>query len=80
MGMIPFQFFIAPFDGSIVTAGAPEVPKPLLAQMADGGRLVIPVGDREIQSLIVVNRTGDRYDRRVVEGFKFVPLIGKEGW
>jgi protein-L-isoaspartate(D-aspartate) O-methyltransferase len=70
----------APYDGIIVTAGAPDVPKALLGQMADGGRLVIPVGDREIQSLIVVNRTGDRYDRRVVDGFKFVPLIGKEGW
>ncbi len=70
----------APFDGIIVTAGAPEIPKPLLDQMAEGGRLVIPVGDRDIQSLVVVTRCGDRYDRRRVDGFKFVPLIGKEGW
>ena len=70
----------APYDGIIVTAGAPDIPKPLLQQLADGGRLVIPVGDREIQSLVVVTRQGERYDRRTVEGFKFVPLIGKEGW
>lgn len=70
----------APYDGIVVTAGAPDIPKPLMNQLADGGRLVIPVGDREIQSLVVVTRFGDRYDRRVVEGFKFVPLIGKEGW
>jgi protein-L-isoaspartate(D-aspartate) O-methyltransferase len=70
----------APYDGIIVTAGAPDIPKPILHQLADGGRLVIPVGDREIQSLVVVTRQGERYDRRTIEGFKFVPLIGKEGW
>jgi protein-L-isoaspartate(D-aspartate) O-methyltransferase len=70
----------APYDGIVVTAGAPDIPKPLMNQLSDGGRLVIPVGDREIQSLVVVTRFGDRYDRRIVEGFKFVPLIGKEGW
>lgn len=70
----------APYDGIVVTAGAPDIPKPLVNQLADAGRLVIPVGDREIQSLVVVTRTGERYDRRIVEGFKFVPLIGKEGW
>jgi protein-L-isoaspartate(D-aspartate) O-methyltransferase len=70
----------APYDGIIVTAGAPDIPKPLLNQMAEGGRLVIPVGDRDIQSLVLVTRHGDRYDRHRVEGFKFVPLIGKEGW
>jgi protein-L-isoaspartate(D-aspartate) O-methyltransferase len=70
----------APYDGIIVTAGAPDIPKPLLNQMAEGGRLVIPVGDRDVQGLVLVTRHGDRYDRRRVEGFKFVPLIGKEGW
>lgn len=70
----------APFDGIIVTAGAPDIPKPLLDQLAEGGRLVIPVGDRDIQSLVVVTRSGNRYDHRRVDGFKFVPLIGKEGW
>jgi len=70
----------APYDGIIVTAGAPDIPKPLLNQLAEGGRLVIPVGDRDVQSLVIVTRHGDRYDHRRAEGFKFVPLIGKEGW
>jgi len=70
----------APYDGIIVTAGAPDIPKPLLNQLAEGGRLVIPVGDRDVQSLVIVTRRGDRYDHRRAEGFKFVPLIGKEGW
>lgn len=70
----------APYDGIIVTAAAPEVPDPLLKQLADGGRLVIPVGDLEIQDLFVVTRTGDTYARRDIRGFKFVPLIGKKGW
>ncbi len=70
----------APFNGIIVTAGAPEIPQPLLDQLGDGGRLVIPVGDREIQSLMVCTRSGKNIERREVYGFKFVPLIGKEGW
>ncbi len=70
----------APFNGIIVTAGAPDVPKPLLSQLADGGKLVIPVGDLEIQTLTVCTRNGERFDRREIEGFKFVPLIGKMGW
>lgn len=70
----------APFNGIIVTAGAPDVPRPLLDQLADGGSLVIPVGGLGIQSLLVVTRNGDQFHRREVEGFKFVPLIGKMGW
>ena len=70
----------APFQGIIVTAGAPEVPEPLLHQLADGGNLVIPVGDMDIQSLRVCTRRGERFDSREVFGFKFVPLIGKMGW
>lgn len=70
----------APYDGIIVTAGAPDIPKPLMQQLADGGRLVIPVGDRDIQALVVVTRCGTQYERRRIDGFKFVPLIGKEGW
>lgn len=70
----------APFQGIIVTAGAPDIPDPLLRQLADGGRIVIPVGNREIQSLIVCTRNGKTFDRREVYGFKFVPLIGKMGW
>lgn len=70
----------SPFDGIIVTAGAPEVPEPLLKQLKDGANLVIPVGTRDTQSLIVMVRQGETYTRREVQGFKFVPLIGKMGW
>jgi protein-L-isoaspartate(D-aspartate) O-methyltransferase len=70
----------APFNGVIVTAGAPDVPPPLLAQLAEGGKLVIPVGDLDMQSLIVCTRRGERFDRKEIHGFKFVPLIGKMGW
>ena len=70
----------APYDGIIVTAGAPEIPDPLQKQLADGGRLVIPVGDLEVQRLAVVRRQGTVLERRDVDGFKFVPLIGKMGW
>lgn len=70
----------APYDGIIVTAAAPEVPDPLLKQLSDGGRLVIPVGNMDVQDLIIVTRDGDSYSRRETKGFKFVPLIGKKGW
>jgi protein-L-isoaspartate(D-aspartate) O-methyltransferase len=70
----------APYDGIIVTAAAPDVPQPLLDQIVDGGRLVIPVGDREIQSVVIMERHGDSFDRTAAPGFKFVPLIGKMGW
>ncbi len=70
----------APFNGIIVTAGAPDVPQPLLAQLADGGKLVIPVGDLEMQNLMIVTKHGERHDTREVLGFKFVPLVGKMGW
>ncbi|MEK7671777.1 MAG: protein-L-isoaspartate(D-aspartate) O-methyltransferase [Bacteroidota bacterium] len=70
----------APFNGIIVTAGAPDVPQPLLKQLDDGGKLVIPVGDLETQNLLVVTRNGERFERKEIYGFKFVPLIGKMGW
>lgn len=70
----------APFDGIMVTAGAPEIPQPLLKQLVDGGKVVIPVGNLENQTLVIVTRRGDQFDRREIEGFKFVPLIGKMGW
>ncbi|MDH3251293.1 MAG: protein-L-isoaspartate(D-aspartate) O-methyltransferase [Ignavibacteria bacterium] len=69
-----------PFDGIIVTAGAPSVPEPLLKQLAEGGRLVIPVGGLDVQNLTLCRRRGDTYDRHEIDGFKFVPLIGKMGW
>jgi protein-L-isoaspartate(D-aspartate) O-methyltransferase len=70
----------APYDGIIVTAAAPEVPQPLLDQLADGGRLVIPVGDLDTQSIRVVMRVGEKFESIDAHGFKFVPLIGKKGW
>ncbi|MCX7983669.1 MAG: protein-L-isoaspartate(D-aspartate) O-methyltransferase [Bacteroidetes bacterium] len=70
----------APYDGIIVTAAAPEVPKPLLDQLADGGRLVIPVGNLDTQAMQIITRKGSEYSVEEVLGFKFVPLIGKKGW
>ncbi len=70
----------APYDGIIVTAAAPEVPDALLRQLTDGGRLVIPVGDLDIQSLRIITKDGQQFHIREDRGFKFVPLIGKKGW
>jgi len=70
----------APYAGILVTAAAPTVPQPLLAQLAEGGRLVIPVGDMDVQSVVVCTRHGENYERQEEFGFKFVPLIGKMGW
>ncbi len=70
----------APFDAILVTAGAPDVPRPLLGQLADGGRLVLPVGGSDVQTLIRVTRTGDAFERDEFEACRFVPLIGRFGW
>jgi protein-L-isoaspartate(D-aspartate) O-methyltransferase len=70
----------SPYDGIVVTAAAPEIPEPLLTQLGDGGRLVIPVGDLDMQDLHILTRRGDAFEKRVMKGFKFVPLIGKKGW
>ena len=65
----------APFDGIIVTAGAPFVPKPLLAQLKIGGRLVIPVGD-EIQTMTLFVRTGEKdFEKHELGDFRFVPML-----
>jgi len=70
----------APYDGIVVTAAAPEVPQPLLDQLADSGHLVIPVGDLDTQSIRIITRSGDKFESAEAYGFKFVPLIGKKGW
>lgn len=70
----------APFDRIIVTAGAPEVPESLISQLNTGGKLVIPVGSIESQRLHVIAKTNDGMDEKKLEHFKFVPLIGEEGW
>ncbi len=78
-GTIGWKEF-SPFDGIIVTAGAPDLPQPLLDQLKEGGVLAIPIGDLEVQNLHIITRRGAGFDTRVVDGFKFVPLIGKKGW
>lgn len=70
----------APFDGILVTAGAPRAPQSLKMQLAQRGRLVIPVGSRYYQELVRVTRRGDDFYEESLEGCTFVPLIGKEGW
>ena len=72
----------APYDVIVVTAGGPQIPKPLLEQLAIGGRLVIPVGAiPRLQRLVRVTRVGkDRYDEENLGPVQFVPLIGAEGW
>ena len=70
----------APFNGIIVTAGAPRVPESLREQLADGGRLVIPIGPGERQTLQIIERRADRYHEGGGCLCAFVPLIGKEGW
>ena len=70
----------APFDRILVTAGAPSVPAALTAQLAEGGRLVIPVGPAGLQHVTVIDRGGGRLHERTAEACTFVPLIGAEGW
>lgn len=70
----------APWDGIVVAAAAPEVPSALREQLADGRRMVIPVGSRREQALIVVERHGDDWTERSDGPCVFVPLIGEEGW
>lgn len=71
----------APYDGIICTAGSPSIPKSLMKQLKVGARLIIPVGDEEKQVMQIVTRTGeDAFSVLESDGFKFVPLIGREGW
>jgi protein-L-isoaspartate(D-aspartate) O-methyltransferase len=70
----------APFDGILVTAGAPAVPEALQQQLADGGRLVIPVGPAGFQHLTVVTRAGTTFEEEQRDSCVFVPLIGAHGW
>ena len=71
----------APFDGILVTAGAPALPPALLRQLRVGGRLVIPVGDSQRQRMVRVTREGpETFVREEFEEFRFVPLRGAEGW
>jgi protein-L-isoaspartate(D-aspartate) O-methyltransferase len=70
----------APFDRIVVTAGGPAVPPPLFAQLAEGGRMVLPIGDLESQTLTVVDNAGGRMRTRPHGECKFVRLVGKYAW
>jgi protein-L-isoaspartate(D-aspartate) O-methyltransferase len=70
----------APYDAIIVSAASPEVPQPLLRQLAPEGRLVIPIGDREYQTLMLVRREGDEFSRTSLGDVRFVPLLGQFGF
>ena len=71
----------APYDGIIVAAGGPKVPQTLREQLAVGGRLVMPVGKRTSQSLVLVEREGEnKFRQKKLQGVRFVPLVGEEGY
>jgi protein-L-isoaspartate(D-aspartate) O-methyltransferase len=70
----------APYDAIMVTAGGPEIPEPLLAQLADPGRMVIPVGDQDVQELQLVTRKDGLIQVEVLERVRFVNLVGEYGW
>lgn len=70
----------APYDGILVSAGGPDVPLPLIEQLSEGGRLVIPLGPRDEQMLTVFTRRGDATERRDLGPVRFVPLLGTHGW
>ncbi|HEX6926260.1 MAG TPA: protein-L-isoaspartate(D-aspartate) O-methyltransferase [Longimicrobiaceae bacterium] len=78
-GTIGWRRF-APYDAILVAAGGPEVPEPLLDQLAVGGRMLIPVGSRETQRLMLVRRIPDDVIYEEVLDCKFVPLLGRFGW
>ena len=70
----------SPFDAILISAATPSIPKSLIEQLADKGRLVAPVGERESQDLIVLNKNGNKVMERKIGSCKFVPLIGKFAW
>lgn len=71
----------APYDAILVTAGSPSVPEPLKKQLVTGGRLVIPVGEKEAQKMLIIQKTGENaFITEEIPHFAFVPLLGKEGW
>lgn len=79
-GTIGWQEF-APYNAIIVTAGSPGLPKTLASQLAIGGRMIIPIGDRKFQELKLFTKISeDKFDIKSFPDFSFVPLIGKEGW
>jgi protein-L-isoaspartate(D-aspartate) O-methyltransferase len=89
LGYNPYFFFgdgskglpaKAPFDKIIVTAGAPVVPTALTDQLKENGILIIPVGDRDKQTMIKIKKKDGKLFKEEFQNFAFVPLLGKEGW
>jgi protein-L-isoaspartate(D-aspartate) O-methyltransferase len=70
----------APYRGILVAAAAPEAPQPLLDQLEEGGRLVLPVGARGMQILEIWEKHGDTFDSKTETAVAFVPLRGEQGW
>lgn len=70
----------APYDRILVTAASPGIPEPLKEQLKDEGRLLLPMGTRAMQELVMVTRHGDEYRRQELGGVMFVPLIGRYGY
>ncbi|MEX0663129.1 MAG: protein-L-isoaspartate(D-aspartate) O-methyltransferase [Balneolaceae bacterium] len=71
----------APYDGIVVTAGAPVVPEELIQQLSIGGKLIVPVGSQEVQTMTRITRVSeDAFEEEQLREFKFVPLIGEKGW
>ena len=70
----------APFIKILVAAAAPRIPDALIAQLADGGRMILPVGTRDEQQLQVVRKVGDQIEVTNEELCRFVPLLGEQGW
>ena len=69
-----------PYDAILVTCAAPAVPQPLVQQLADGGRMIVPVGPRGYQDLVLVRKTGQQVAQERLSPVAFVPLIGEHGW
>jgi protein-L-isoaspartate(D-aspartate) O-methyltransferase len=76
LGWRPF----APYDAILVSAASPDVPAPLVEQLAIGGRMVIPLGDKEAQTLTLVERLEDRVRTSTIADVRFVPLVGEFGF
>ncbi len=70
----------APFDAVIVTAGTPQVPRPLIAQLAEGGRLVFPIGEEELQTLVRIRKDEGGLREEYFGDCRFVKLVGRYGW
>ena len=70
----------APYDAILVSAGGPTIPQPLIEQLAEGGRMLVPVGGREEQTLKMVVKRGGQVVTTDVAPVRFVPLLGTHGW